>query len=318
MSANVYTNIMPCNRNNTLHSALPEVYFAIVSNLGDGELSSFSSSRAPIRGNVELQIVCLSSSPTIDAILLPQALLHLLLLGEFWGSIPSCLRTRRRCERDSMLRTSINLFHRRGNARRLRKTTPRRHTVSLTLSQALGRAIPGRLRGRNRGLGLHPAATRSNNAAVSTVDPFPSANALRSDSIDAVLVRGERACRRKERQKARVTDWQERQRQGKCLVGGVALECRVQLQGRRGRAERRCLWLGVMGYRRLWEKKTGGARASSEVGLGICPVGDSPRCLPAKACRWFSAGATQCNSTTSTTGELPVAMTAWTQPKRLL
>jgi hypothetical protein len=39
--------------------------------------------------------------------------------------------------------------------------------------------------------------------------------------------------------------WQHRQRQGKCLVGGVALECRVQLQGR-GRAYQ-AGWLGIRG-----------------------------------------------------------------------
>ena len=80
--ANVYTNDMPRHRNIILHHALPEVYLAIVSNLGNGELASFSSSRAAVGGYVEFQILCLSSRPAVDTVLLAQPLLELFLLRQ--------------------------------------------------------------------------------------------------------------------------------------------------------------------------------------------------------------------------------------------
>jgi len=175
---------MLCHIDSILHYALPEVYFAIVSDFGHGELASFSSSRATIWGNIEFQILCLSSSAAIDTVLLAQPLLHLFLLGQVWRSITNCFRPRCGCERDPILRSPIDLSDGRGNASRLRKAAPGRHSVSLTLSQALRCAIPDRLRGRNRGRSLHPAATLSYNAALNTVDLFLSANALMSDSID--------------------------------------------------------------------------------------------------------------------------------------
>jgi hypothetical protein len=175
---------MLCHIDSILHYALPEVDFAIVSDLGHGELASFSSSRATIGGNIEFQILCLSSSPAIDTVLLAQPLLQLFLLGQVWRSIPNCFGPRCRCERNPILRSPINLSDGRGNATCLRKAAPGRHSVSLTLSQALRCAIPDRLRGRNRGRSLHPAATLSYNAALNTVDLFLFANALMSDSID--------------------------------------------------------------------------------------------------------------------------------------
>jgi len=145
VSANVYTNIMPCHRNNILHYALPEIYFAIIPNLAHGKLASFSSSRAAVWRDVELQILRISSSTAVDAVLLAQALLHLFLLRQVRRSTANCFRPRCRCKGDALLRNSINLPDGRRNASRLCKTAPRRHSVSLTLSQALRRAIPGRL-----------------------------------------------------------------------------------------------------------------------------------------------------------------------------
>jgi len=74
----------------------------------------------------------------------------------------------------------------------------------------------------------------------------------------------------------RESHWQDRQRQrqrqGKCLVGGVALECRVQLQGR-GRAGQ-ALWLGVMGLEEAWKRceHGGDACASGAVGIVRSPL----------------------------------------------
>lgn len=207
---------MLCHIDSILHYALPEVYFAIVSDLGHGELASFSSSRATIRGNIEFQILCLSSSPAINTVLLVQPLLQLFLLGQVWRLILDCFRPRCGCERDPILRSPIDLSDGRGNASRLRKAAPGRHSVSLTLSQTLRCAIPNRLRGRNRGRGLHPAATLPYNAALNTVDLFPFANALMSDSIDSVIVGGERSVSTEGMTEGE-SHWQHRQRQGKCL-----------------------------------------------------------------------------------------------------
>lgn len=47
VSAIVYLNIMPCNKNNDIiehiPKFLPKIYFAIVPNLRNGELSAFST-----------------------------------------------------------------------------------------------------------------------------------------------------------------------------------------------------------------------------------------------------------------------------------
>lgn len=236
---------MLCQIDSILQYALPEVYFAIVSNLGHGELASFSSSRATIGGNIEFPILCLSSSPAIDTVLRAQPLLQLLLRGQVWRSIPNCFRPRCGCERDPILRSPIDLSYRRRDASRLRKAAPGRHSVSLTLSKTLRCAIPNRLRGRNRGLRLHPAATLPYYAALNTVDLSPSADALMSNAIDSVVVGGREACRRKERQTGRVTGRlaaeAERQRQGTCL--GVALECSCKAVEGADQAR----WLGVRG-----------------------------------------------------------------------
>jgi hypothetical protein len=63
----------------------------------------------------------------------------------------------------------------------------------LTLSQTLWCSSPGRPRGRNRGLGLHSAATLPSYAAVSYVDLLPFVNALESKSIESVIVVGKKA-----------------------------------------------------------------------------------------------------------------------------
>lgn len=63
-------------------------------------------------------------------------------------------------------------------------------------------------------------------------------------------------------------DWQrrqrQRQRQGKCLAGGVALKCRVQLQGRRRAGQ--ALWLGVTGIEdvRTWERPVRAGQRSGD------------------------------------------------------
>lgn len=72
----------------------------------------------------------------------------------------------------------------------------------------------------------------ANNAALSSIDPFPFVNAFVSDSIDSVIVIGEWACRWRGRQEKRVTSSRDRE---SALVGGVAFKCRVQLHGRRRR-----------------------------------------------------------------------------------
>jgi hypothetical protein len=98
---------------------------------------------------------------------------------------------------------------------------------------------------------------------------------IRFDPIDSVGDRwgeeSERACGRNDR---RGGLWQhrQRQRQGKCLVGGVALECRVQLQGRqRAGQDRTGLVAGRHGH---WRCGREGGVACPGGGVGIRPFRD--------------------------------------------
>jgi hypothetical protein len=114
--------------------------------------------RAPIRGYLKLAILALSGGPLAHTVLLAQAILFLPgdEIGRARIAIARASGLRGRREHDAALGGSGQVSNGGRDTTRLRKSTARRQTVALSLSQALGGASLAPRRGSvlHVGLGL--------------------------------------------------------------------------------------------------------------------------------------------------------------------
>jgi hypothetical protein len=145
--------------------------------------------RAPIRGYLKLAILALSGGPLAHTVLLAQAILSLPgdEIGRARIAIARASGPRGRREHDAALGGSGQVSNGGRDTTRLRKSTARRQTVALSLSQALGGASLAPRRGSvlHVGLGLSLHCPGSDGNLGGRQDSAPPSGFSLTSSFDA-------------------------------------------------------------------------------------------------------------------------------------